>query len=411
MPAKTPNETTSPIRLDRRASWIPEAYRRHLTLSEIICQLLVASLGLLIGWYLILLTQRGEIRDVLVFVASLPLLWMIQLSIHEFGHLLAAFLVGFRIDRLKLGPLLLTTGMQKPHVHFDWSLGQPAGYVTAMPASSRIARMRTFFFVAAGPLASLSAGVLSLQIASSINESTGTVSPNPLGIQSPSPTWLFPKNLAAACFAASGVLAFAYGVPALVPVRHTGSSSDGAKLIDLFLRKDQTERNAVLSMLAIQMSQGTRPRDWEQAFVNRLLRARTDAPDNAPTNLFAYYWALDCGKIQEAREFLQLALAQFEGYPIDSRAALFLEGAYFTARYEDDVPAAFGWLAESREGYAEEQTRCRAEAALLLARGQFAEAKSQAKAGLKAIPNSKDLGGRMAEKEWLEDLLRQCPAN
>ncbi len=409
MPIDTSNETANPNPLDRKVSWFSQTFRRHVTLPEIIGGFLSGAVGILIVWLLILMDQRGGSRAALTLAGLFPVLFVIQFSIHELGHLLVAFLVGLRIDRLKLGPLLWVAGKQKTQMQLVWPMRQPAGYVTASPTSDRFARLRMVLFIAAGSFANLCAGIACWLIASPINESAQFISASPFAIQSTNPAWIFPKNLAAGCFSASGLLALGIAFFSLIPLRLNGVTSDGAKLIDLFLRRDLTERNVVLSMLASQMGQGTRPRDWDQAMVDRLLAARTDAADNAPANLFAYYWAVDCGKIDEARQFLQLALSQFEGYPSDTRASLFLEGAYFAARHDSDVTAAFDWLANSREGYAEEQTRCRAEAALLLVRGKFAEARSQAEAGLKAIPNSKDLGGRMAEQEWLEDLLRQCP--
>ena len=156
------------------------------------------------------------------------------------------------------------------------------------------------------------------------------------------------------------------------------------------------------------MSKGIRPRNWETIQVKRLQDSLTGDSTDAQANLYCYYHYLDCGQIEQAGQYLERALTNYTGYPAVSRNSLFLEGAYFQARYRSNVAAAFGCLAESKEGNAEEQTHCRAEAALLWARGRFAEAANRAEAGLKAIPNSRDLGGRLAEKEWLEELLQAC---
>jgi hypothetical protein len=121
--------------------------------------------------------------------------------------------------------------------------------------------------------------------------------------------------------------------------------------------------------------------------------------------LYGYFYARDTGQIEQAGEYLMLALAHPEALPI---ATLCLEGAYFEALYRGNVARASAWLERSRQGTAEKQTRCRAEAAVLWAQGLHAEAATQAEAGLKAIPFSNDLGGRNAEKEWLQDLLNLC---
>ncbi|HEV8061110.1 MAG TPA: hypothetical protein VGP68_14620 [Gemmataceae bacterium] len=162
------------------------------------------------------------------------------------------------------------------------------------------------------------------------------------------------------------------------------------------------------AILAGCMVKGTRPREWDPTLIERLLALRKGLPEDSLWNLYCYYYAMDCGQIDRADQYLGLALSQREGYPIESRAALFLEGAYFDARFRSDLLAASFWHAKSKEGHAEEQAHCRAEAAIFWAMGKLGEAVARAEAGLRAIPRSRDLGGRIAEQEWLEELFQLC---
>jgi hypothetical protein len=215
-------------------------------------------------------------------------------------------------------------------------------------------------------------------------------------------------NLTSACLNVAALIGIALTLTTLIPGSTSGFLSDGGQLLALLRGGARAQGNQMLALLGGTMASGTRPREWDPALIERLLAFRKGSPEESPWNLYCYYYALDGGQIERAGEYLELALTQHQGYPSISRDALFLEGAYFEARHHHNVPAAFGWLAESTQSHIEEQTRCRAEAALLWARGRFAEAACRAEAGLRAIPQSHDLGGRIAEKEWLEELLQLC---
>jgi hypothetical protein len=56
----------------------------------------------------------------------------------------------------------------------------------------------------------------------------------------------------------------------------------------------------------------------------------------------------------------------------------------------------------------EMQTRFRAQAAVALAEGKYLDAVALAEAGLAVAPFSADPGGKLAEIDWLKELLAEC---
>lgn len=393
----------------RKATWLPDYYHQPVTRSFIVWSLASSLIGGPIAWQFIWAGEHeGPWAVGILLAASLGILF-VHIIVHEVGHLSMALLVQLRVYRMKLGPLILDFSQKPVRVQWHWPPNQPLGYVVAVPMNDRAIGPRMLAFVCGGPLASLLTGVGLLLLASHFD--------HPAQVPEYSSSWdeitansvFSPKKPFTIYLNLAGLAGLALACATLTPMRTTGFSTDGAHLWNLLKRSKRTEGNVLLAALSGNMQRGARPRDWDQDTVARLLACRDGSQEDSVGNLYGYYWALDSRRIDLAKEYLELALAQHHGYPTNSRSALFLEGAYFEARHNFNVAAAFGWLADANhEQRVEEQTHCRAEAALLWARGQHAEGAGRAEAGLKAIPLSADLGGRQAEQEWLEDLLNLC---
>lgn len=400
----------------RRLRQVADSLREHLrqpvTPHLLLGTLLSAGVGGLVFWHAVVSADQSDALAVfLVLTISLGLLLVqvcIQVVIHELGHTLMALLVRLHIQCIKFGPVLLTFSGGKLQVQMSWSLKEPAGYVMAVPPTAHAYRARMALFICGGPVANLIAGVTFLYLGQVLfQQADSALRPSAVGL-----TFLPPKFIAGFIYVA-GVFGIGFAFLNLIPFRITaGFESDGARLLGLIMKRPSYEGIRLLSILGRSMVCGTRPRDWEGALIQKLLACRKGSPQEAGWNLYCYYYFLDKGEVKQAGACLVTALAQYQGYPSISRSALFLEGAYFEARHNSNIAAAFGWLEEAnQEKRVEEQTHCRAEAALLWARGRFAEAASRAEDGLKAIPFSADLGGRQAEKDWLEELLSLCQAS
>ncbi len=63
------------------------------------------------------------------------------------------------------------------------------------------------------------------------------------------------------------------------------------------------------AILAGSMVKGTRPRRWDPALIEPLLAQRKGLPEDSLWNLYGYYYAMDCGQIDRADQYLGLAFA------------------------------------------------------------------------------------------------------
>jgi tetratricopeptide (TPR) repeat protein len=99
------------------------------------------------------------------------LLVFVQVAVHEFGHALAAVMVGFKVRVLAVGPFVVTkkSGSSKwgsYQVRFRWNqLILLGGYVGAVPVTPEGLRVKEMLVIAAGPAASLLAAGYLLAVA------------------------------------------------------------------------------------------------------------------------------------------------------------------------------------------------------------------------------------------------------
>jgi hypothetical protein len=367
----------------------------------LIFALMGAALGMLIAWQYIAV---GSAVGLILLVLT-PVLFFLQVAVHELGHVVAALAGGLRIIQVGIGRVTLVRAGRSFRLQ-NRSGVRALGHVVAVPLTERGMRWRMGLFITGGPLASLLVGFLCLRLAACYNESPSNHFP--YSKTAPGKAFFAPRSLATGCLNVAGLLGLLMACISLVPTRSAGIGSDAYRLFALLASRPGAKRDILLAILYGTMLNGTRPRDWEPIIVERLLAAREGTQEDASSNLYAYYHALDSGRVEEGGQFLDLALAQRDGFPVASREALFLEGAYFEARHRRNVAAARAWLKQSKPGVSEAQTWHRAEAAVLWADGHHADAAALAETGLQAIPHSRDLGGRLAEKEWLEDLVDAC---
>jgi hypothetical protein len=328
--------------------------------------------------------------------------------IHECGHLLLAVVAGLRLLQAKVGPLLLARSASGFRLRLAWPFTNPFGYVWAVPVSERGMRWRLALVVCAGPLASLIMSFVCLGLAPLFNHPSRIWGGSPQATHRWINALLRPQNVGTGCLNIAGLFGLWTGCANLIPFTRKGFPTDGQRLRELLSGGTRAERELLVAALWGSMVTGTRPRDWEPTIIERMLAYREGSTEDALANLYGYYYALDSDQLERADQYLTLALAQADALPVASQASFFVEGAYFEAFHHGNSERASTWLERSKHGPLEEQTRCRAEAAVLWAQGRYAEAASQAEAGLRAIPFSSDLGGRIAEKELLEQLLNSC---
>ncbi len=108
----------------------------------------------------------------------------------------------------------------------------------------------------------------------------------------------------------------------------------------------------------------------------------------------------------DAFAVLDQALLRWQDHPSLNMPSLALEGAYMAGSF--DAERARELLNRAGPAGVEMQTRLRAQAAVALAEGKCAEAIGLAEAALAVAPLSADPGGKLAEIDWLKELLAEC---
>jgi hypothetical protein len=89
-----------------------------------------------------------------------------SIMIHEAGHVLAGWLVGFRFVLWIAGPLCIQAG-QFPRLNWNW---RQMGLVISIPPIAPALRTRQILFMAGGPAANLLIGHIALRIQNGIGE-------------------------------------------------------------------------------------------------------------------------------------------------------------------------------------------------------------------------------------------------
>jgi hypothetical protein len=295
---------------------------------------------------------------VIVFAA-----FALALVVHEVGHLIGGWLVGFRFSFVTVGPLKIAREGGKIRLGFLNARSLPPGMAASRPTDSRDLRRRMVIMIAGGPAASLLLALLSLE-----------------GILLLGHTWLGIESLA------TTIYSFVFFILTIVPCHSRGMASDGAQLLVLARGGAAAERHCAIAALAGMSVAGTRGRDLPA----ELVKAATGLPDGSGRDavgaMLAYYWSLDREEIAGAGGYLDRALAAREKYPVVSRPALYREAAYFFARHRGDAPAARAFLKESTGGLmVRRHNVLRAEAAVLLAEGNYEASLQRASEGLATL--------------------------
>ncbi|HTR35586.1 MAG TPA: M50 family metallopeptidase [Bryobacteraceae bacterium] len=279
----------------------------------------------------------------------------IEITVHEFGHTLAAWAVGFRVRTICIGPLTLWNEPGKPRrVQFQWQrlLMVQGGYVGCIPTSEEGVRPNMILVVLCGPLIAIIAGM-------------GLFS---LALASPGTAWESHWDV----LAAVALLFLVDSLANLIPA----GNLDGAHLLHLIL---WTERGKayVASLRTGKLREdakavrGSGDLEGELALLERALRESVDGGERRPEALASHYLALGFGllrvqrwtdrrgqseekrRIRRVRCFRSRARRQFLDGPAQCLSRHATRGRRRTRlpRLRGGLPQSPGTAAASRRGF------------------------------------------------------------
>jgi hypothetical protein len=230
---------------------------------------------------------------------------------------------------------------------------------------------RVALMVVAGPLASLVLAVGALWVAAGLAAVPGVVSTaRALG-----------QHVAVIT---AGMSALIFAVTAWPSVAG-GFKSDGRRAWELRRGGRRSDQEAALIGLTVAALGGTRPRDFDQALVERLVMLRDGSLFDVYGHLSAYLWAADAGDWPRAQACLDYVVAREAGMVPLLRDTARCEYAWLLATQARDGAAARAWLDSAGRLDFDPATRWRAEAAVLLAENQAEAALAAATKGLHAL--------------------------
>ena len=313
--------------------------------------------------------------------------------VHELGHAAGSRIAGFQMANLTIGPFWLSRNLSGWRWRFVPNLGWTGALATARPLSERNLHTNVFLFLAAGPVATLLLGSISLVM------------------------------FLSAKFAPWGFCADVFGILAMVAltdflsemslVRKGHIYTDGARLMQLWT--GGLERRRLLATYALGLCETTaqRPGEWRLDWLEEPT-SDPESPLYFAGCYYSYVYEIDQQHYEKAGKWLDELLGSNVNNPSPARRwKAAVEGAYFEALYRDDAVRARHWLSAPRDGLSVEPvSEWRAEAAVHLAEGDLvgcSERILKIRARLAEVPETGWKAFELGLVDRLDERLRGVP--
>jgi hypothetical protein len=362
--------------------------------------------GLAFFWLILVVGVPFGTRGLLLLLLpAVCVIFFVSIFIHEIGHFTAAVAAGLKVTSFASWPMMITRSGRKWHLRPLNSPGTMLGAVGAFPTNVKHLAWKRGIYLSAGPMTSFLVAIASLVLAYALNEGLYGLS-----IRAPTSFWnrlMIPRNGTALLLLTTSMINLFHFIASLRPVPIKESNTDGAALIALIRDRRSVLRKWLGVALSYASQTGARPGKLDHEMIDYLLSLPDDSGNELSGLFFGFYYFLDRGQTDQAGDLIDLLAANRDMLDLRCQSYAGLEAAFFEARHRRNPVAARRWLDQAPKDGVEPQTYLRAEAAVLLAEGQCQAAAAIAKAALVVLPKSADLGGAIAEKEWLESILSE----
>lgn len=254
----------------------------------------------------------------------LPLVaFLVAVSLHQAGHLLAGRLTGFKPVRIKFGRFTLREELEPTDV-------LSLGFIVMRPNDGKNLRLRLMHLVAAGPLASL---LVPLALEAGLRVAQGPWGANSFML--PAAVHLF------------STFSFLLGIGSLLPdIDSWGNFSDGTRLLMLMKNDFRASRWLAIVELQLGLRLGQNPLEWGEDLVARALGHKDDSFDTVAAHWLGYLWASARQDLGQATKCLETALTGLAPSPGHLRDRILLEAAVFQAWYRHNLVKAHLWQSQ-----------------------------------------------------------------
>lgn len=299
-------------------------------------------------------------------------------AIHELGHVIAGWCVGFRFTGVRIDPfsLKLDSDKWKLKVHTRLFGG------LAFMSLDRICRIRRrlLWITAGGPLASILSGIVAMVAGEFLRARYDS-------------SW-------ATFLGSLGFLSFLIGCISLIPFRAGRHANDGMVLRALLFSKKAAAQVVASHALTRVKNSSILPPDYVRRWYQLAAVQTQINSDTFHTNWLAYEAAEER---ESAAQFLEHCLAGSEDLSSEERDKLIAEAAFFTAWRRDSAEKAEIWakriLVPDKLGAI---ANIRIRVAMMHVRRQYEGALSELAGGLALIRQSPKSAERQRfEAEWI----------
>lgn len=375
-----------------------ETKKKKNILNKIILPIILTLLGLVIG-YLAAKFFSKDTNDVSLPLAwklgaltLLPLAFFVVIALHEIGHVLAGFLVGFEFRMITVGPFMLEKEVDKLRFKWNKNLNTAGGLALCLPRNNHRILSKFMVFALGGPFMSLLLVVLAyvLALLFSINDEIqhlGTFLLNSFF----NITWIF---------------SFIIFIVTIIPMKSGGFYTDGGRFLNLWRGGAQAKLEATLLQTTSALFAGNRPSSMNEPLLKEAIDYPVNSPFKAYLHSFLYFYYLDTAQIDLAETHLNQYETHVADIPSGYQAMVWLEKAFFLAFYRKDAKIARQSLEKAKIGSViPKATVLKTEAAVAFAENELPRAQEKAEEALAVLHKSMDKGTAKLEKDLLQQLL------
>ena len=333
---------------------------------------------------------RNPAANFMILFYFAVIFWVIV--VHECGHLLAGWMVGFRFSRVAIGPFCLKIEHGRLKVEARGRLTGAAGYAGMHVNKVRRLRRRLRVFTAGGPLANL----LSFALVTVLLDHL------PPGMRNP---WIW---LPAGLFAQISLI---IGLINLIPFSVGALFTDGARIAMLCRSRSRARRWISVAAMGEQTQKGVRPKKLKRTWLHAASSVHDGSVDDVAGNWLAYASASDRKDDHAAALHLERCLELMHLLGPSMQNVISLEAAVFTAWSRRNPGIAQKWFDRAKNlKTIPPLQRIRVDVAMLCGREEFDFALTRSQEGaafiakLPVSPTQNRL--REGWSEW-QDEIRQ----
>jgi Zn-dependent protease len=277
----------------------------------------------------------------LVFCPLLAVFMVIV--VHELGHLLAGWSVGFRFISIRFGPIQIVRPFRISLARKDHQRAGASGSTGMFPTNIKGIRVRMLTMVLGGPTANLLCACAVILIVPGISIFRD---------------WFV-------------LLSLLTGIGNLIPFNRLSHVSDGRRILMLLNKDGRGERWLAIIQLASDLRNGVAIENLRPEFIAMAVAIRDDSPDTVIGHSLAYAASWYTDTDDETARLLETCLRYSPFAPLILREAILSDAGVFQGRKRKRDDLAREWLADLPAKTELPGLRLRVEAAILEAKDDF----------------------------------------